>query len=233
MKSVILFFLVFITTGFALDEHGLIRGSSSDSSSSESLVFESTDHALLNETVFRLINKERTNRKLDTLKFNAALHQLARKNQSVMEFRTFKNVVKIQTKINKKLSSKAKLAGYKGGLTASVVSQHNAINYEKGKVFFHVKNDKDNVLGLYYGTKKDLKNPAITPPRIHTYTYEEFAASLLKNLTSKQKKILYSKSYQDLGLQLNWYYKSLHKRKIPQIKLVVILGGYMTAGMRN
>ncbi|MFT6747794.1 MAG: hypothetical protein ACJAZ2_002151 [Glaciecola sp.] len=230
MKAILLSFLMYLLVGITTEQQ--FESNESSDASTALLTFENTDHELLNSTVFQLINEERIKRKLDTLQFNSSLYQLARKKQSNLEFRTFKNAIKIQTKINKKLEIKAKNIGYKGVLVTSVASQHNALDYEKGKVFFHVKNDKTNKLGLYYGTKKDLKNPTIFVNKIPNYTYLQFATSLLKNLSSKQKKMLYSKSYTDIGLQLNWYYKSLHKRKIPQIKFVAILGGYVTAGMR-
>jgi len=58
-----------------------------------------------------------------------------------------------------------------------------------------------------------------------------FAKQLLSNLESDNKKNLYSKSYKWGGLHLQWYYKSINKNKIPQIKMIFILGGYQTAGM--
>jgi hypothetical protein len=230
MKSVVCSLICFLLFSSFLNKHEKNR--TSNETPSLVLSFENTDHELLNQIVFQLINIERLRRKLDTLAFNTSLYQIARKSQSTLEFRTFNNPLKIQSKINRKLNEKAKKMGYKGGILVSLASQHNAIDYEKGKEFFHKKNDKTNKLGLYYGTKKDLKNPSITVLKIPNYTYIEFASALLKNLSSKQKKILYNASYRDLGLQLNWYYKSLHKRKIPQIKLVTILGGYMTDGIR-
>jgi len=226
MKTVILSFLMYLLANPIVNEKVPLKDGST------LLTFDNTDHELLNKVVFQLINKERVKQKIDTLTLNSSLHQLARKSQSELEFRTFNDPVKIQSKINKKLEVKTKNSGYKGGIVVSLASQHNAINYEKGKPFFHLKNDKENKLGLYYGTKKDLKSSKKSIQKIPNYTYVEFASALLKNLSSKQKKILYSKSYKDLGLQLNWHYKSLHKRKIPQIKLVAILGGYMTIGTR-
>jgi hypothetical protein len=226
MKTVILSLLLYLLASPTAGEQVKLIGDST------LLTFENTDHELLNKTVFALINKERIKRKIDTLAFNSSLHQLAKKNQSELEFRTFKDPVKIQSKVNKKLEIKTKNTGYKGGIVVSLASQHNAINYEKGKAFFHLKNDKKNKLGLYYGTKKDFKDSKKTIQKIPNYSYVEFASALLKNLSSKQKKILYSKSHKDVGLQLNWHYKSLHKRKIPQIKMIAILGGYITIGTR-
>jgi hypothetical protein len=244
MKPIILILFTCVVYGFT-SNNGLNNSTGSCSGQKESLQestgtddsaelsFENTDHDLLNKTVFQLINQERRKRKVDTVAFNSSLYQVARKNQSLLEFRTFKNGVKIQSKINKNLQKTAKETGFKGGLTTSVAAECNAINYTKGKPFFHLKNDQENKLGLYYGAKKDLKNPDITVRKIPNYTYYQFAQALLKSLTSKQKKILHNKSYREMGLQLNWYYKSLHKRRIPQIKVVIIMGGYITAGVRK
>lgn len=202
------------------------------STASKELVYEQTDHELLNRTVFELINQERKLKKLPLLKRNEKLGTLAKSYQSTLEFKSFKNPLRIESKINKKLTEKAKKRGYKGGILQAVALQHNGINYEKDRPFFYRKDDQKNQLGMYYGSKKELKkNPDNLTP-IPNYTYVGFAKALLSQLSKKQKKMLYSKSYEDLGIQLNWHYKSLHKRKIPQIKLVVLLGGYVTLGIR-
>ena len=221
----ILFFCVFLI------QKGRCESKKMDSSSE--LRFENTNHRLLNKLVFYLINKERITRNLDTLTFNSPLNQLAKTNQAALEFRTFKTPKKIEAKINKNIKKESKSMGYKGGLTAALASEHNAINYEKGKDFFYNKTEPKNRLGLYYGFKKDLKDPEKQVIKIPNYSYKQFAKNLIEQLTKKQKKVLYNSSYSEAAVQINWYYKSLYKRKIPQMKLLVILGGYMTGQIRT
>lgn len=196
------------------------------------LQFKGTNHEVLNRTVLHLINKERVKKEVDTLGFNAALFQLCRFYQSKLEFKSFSNPKAIESKINKKINAKAKSNGYNGGITNSIAVQHNAIHYEKDKPFFYIKDDKNSEFGLYYGLKKDFKKHPEKVSEIPHFTYREFAQKLLNSLDKRQRKILYANSYKDIGIQLNWHYKSLHKKKIPQIKMVVVLGGYMTDGVR-
>lgn len=66
---------------------------------------------------------------------------------------------------------------------------------------------------------------------IDLYDYRGFAVDFLENMASPNKKKLYSKSYKWVGIQTMWYYKSINRKKIPQIKVVFILGGFQTAGM--
>ena len=211
---------------------------SADSSEKKSLyqselVFETYNYELLNQVVFDLINQERTKKGLDSLKHNDALYQTAKLYQSKLEFKSFKNALKIESKVNRNLNSLIKKAGYSGALVVSIANEHQGINYEEGSEFFHKKNDQKNILGMYYGSKKELKTNPNDLDTIPNYTYYEFATALLNNIEKHQKKILYSSAYKDIGLQLNWHYKSLHKRKIPQIKLIAVVGGFMTAGLRE
>lgn len=228
MKTLVCVLFIFLFNN--VNQEVLLEGA--DATKNDLLTLENTDHNLLNEVVLAHINLNRAERNLSPLLLNSSLYHLAQQSQFSLEFRPFKDVKKTQSKINKSLREKLKLTAYKGRLAESVAIQHNAINYKKGEAFFHLKGDKTNKLGLYYGAKKDLKNPQTTVKKIPNYTYDQFAQAMLNTLSSKQKKILYSSTYQDIGLQLNWYYKSLHKRKIPQLKMVAILGGYITAGTR-
>lgn len=197
-----------------------------------SLTFENTNHELLNYAVLLIINQERKKRGVSAVREHKGLSNIAKVFQSKLEFRSFVKPLKIASKINKNLLLETKKCGYKGGLAKAIAGQHNAVNYEKGKPFFHLKGDTKNKLGLYYGQKKGLKKENVKLNKINTYTYREFAEEIVKNLTKNQKRTLFNSAYQEIGIQLNWYYKSLYKRKIPQIKMVAILGGYLTSDIR-
>ena len=199
----------------------------------EELIFERYNPILLQRTVLTLINNKRTAKGLDSLKNNIVLERSAKQFQSKLEFKGFQNSERIESKINRKLTDAVKKSGYSGALAVSIACQHQGINYKKGSEFFHKKNDQGNILGMYYGEKKILKTDYSELDTIPNYTYYEFATALLDGLEKHQKKILFSSAYKDIGIQLSWHYKSLHKRKIPQIKLIAVVGGFMTAGLRE
>jgi len=200
--------------------------------SSDKLSIRDLNHEKLNRTVFRLINEKRNKKGLDTLSYNEALNKVATKYQDEFEFRRFKNTPSIERKINKDLFKRTKKAGFDGGLVLPVVGEFEALDYDEKQEFFLNKEDKDSEFKLYYGKRprKSEKNPMRNP--IEPMSYEGFAKLVLKNLESDNKKALYSKAYKWGGVHLQWYYKSLNKRKIPQIKMVFLLGGYATVGMR-
>ena len=93
------------------------------------------------------------------------------------------------------------------------------------------KSDTDTEFHLFYGEKPKKRDKDKSRLEIPHHSYLSFAKQLLSNLESDNKKNLYSKSYKWGGLHLQWYYKSINKNKIPQIKMIFILGGYQTAGM--
>lgn len=199
---------------------------------SEKLSVRALNHSLLNKTVFKLVNAKRKKKGLDTLEYNNALNNVAIKYQDEFEFRRFKNTPSIERKINKTLYQRTRKAGFDGGLVLPVVGEYEALNYDGKTEYFLNKNDKKSEFKLFYGKKprKSEKDPVRT--KIEALDYESFAKKILKKLESDNKKQLYSKAYKWGGLHLQWYYKSLNKRKIPQIKMVFLLGGFATAGMR-
>ena len=190
------------------------------------------NHNLLNRTVFQLVNEKRQKKGLDSLKYTSALNKVSLVFQNKLELRRFTNTSSIERKISKTLYSKTKKSGFDGGLVIPVVGEHEALDYDGNSEFFYNKNDKKSEFKLFYGIKprKSELNPKRT--EIQALDYYSFAKKILKKLESENKRELYSKAYKWGGLHLQWYYKSLNKRKIPQIKMILILGGYATSGMR-
>lgn len=207
----------------------LCIGSRSDNT--ERLSVKGFDEKKLNDLVFNLINKKRTKKGLPALEKEQALCTVAQQYQSKFEFRRFRHSEKVERKIERKLAEKTRKLGFKGGLVLPVVGQGNAIDYKKGKEFFYNKKDTDTEFHLFYGLKPRKKDVDKSRVEIPHHSYLSFAKALLLDMESKNKKKLYSKSYKWGGLHLQWYYKSINKNKIPQIKLIFILGGYQTAGM--
>ena len=197
----------------------------------QTLSFKNTNRELLNATFFHLINQLREQKKLDSLRWTIPLFMVAKDLQNQLEFKPFNDPKKIDAKVNLKLSANCKNAGYKGTLVKGLSAQNAAINYDGKSEFFFDKTDKTNEFPLYYGNikqKKQGKNLVLIP----NYTYLEFVQNLLKNLPSETLKQLQNSSYSHIGIQLQWNYKTLGKNQIPQIKLLCIVGGFQTAGIR-
>jgi hypothetical protein len=193
---------------------GLLKQSSDyTKAKNEKLSILSLDSEFLNQTVFRLINEKRRKKGVDTLEYSAELNNVCRKYQDELEFRRFKNTPSIERKINKQLSSRTKKSGF------------------KEQDFFIMKTETKSEFKLFYGKRpsKNAKNK--TRKEVQPLNYFHFAKNILRKLESENKKQLYAKSYNWGGLHLQWYYKSLNKRKIPEIKMIFLLGGHQTAGM--
>ena len=211
---------------------GLLKQSSHyTKAKNEKLSILSLDSEFLNQTVFRLINEKRRKKGVDTLEYSAELNNVCRKYQDELEFRRFKNTPSIERKINKQLSSRTKKSGFKGSLVLPIAAQEKALDYDKKQDFFIMKTDTKSEFKLFYGKRpgKNAKNK--TRKEIQPLSYFHFAKNILRKLESENKKQLYAKSYNWGGLHLQWYYKSLNKRKIPEIKMIFLLGGRQTAGM--
>tara|TARA_Y100000766_G_C18833018_1_gene569044 strand:+ start:447 stop:1160 length:714 start_codon:yes stop_codon:yes gene_type:complete len=202
------------------------------SAKTKKLGVKTLNHTLLNETVFKLVNNKRRKKGLDALNYASALNKVSLQFQDKLELRRFTNTSSIERKIGRTLYNKTKSAGFDGGLVVPVVGEYEALDYDGKSEFFYNRNEKQSEFKLFYGKKprKSELNPSRT--EIQPLDYYNFAKKILKKLESENKKELYSKAYKWGGVHLQWYYKSLNKRKIPQIKMIFILGGYATAGMR-
>ncbi len=198
----------------------------------EKLSVHNLKNELLNTTFFRLVNDKRRKKGLDTLVYTKALNKVSFNFQDKLELRRFSNSSSIERKINRTLQNKTKNEGFNGGLVIPVVGEFEALDYDGKSEFFYNKEDKQSEFKLFYG--KRPRKSELNPSRkeIKVFDYYSFARTIIKQLESENKKHLYSKSFKWGGLHLQWYYKSLNKRKIPQIKMIFILGGYATAGMR-
>lgn len=187
---------------------------------------------LLNETIFQLVNQKRIKKGLKALDYDASLNEVCRDYQDEFEFKNFRNSGSIERKIARKVHLKTKKAGFKGKLILPVVGQSEALNYNKKKEFHLNLNNHESEFHLYYGKKprKSEQNPDREP--IKAFNYYAFAKNLLNEMDSEHKKQLYKKHYKWGGIHTQWYYKSLNKRRIPKIKMIFLLGGYATAGMR-
>lgn len=202
-----------------------------DNDPDQDLLVKGFNEELLNQLVFDLINEKRVAKGLDSLDYTASLAVVAKKHQSALEFRRFTNKDKVEAKVEKRLAQETKKAGFKGKLVLPIAAQWDAINYERDEDYFYNKLDTETDFHLFYGVKPKKRDKNKDRDEIPKHSYDSFAKAMLDNLDSKNKDKLYSKSYKWIGMNFQWYYKSLNKRTIPQMKGIFIVGGYQTAGM--
>lgn len=225
MRNRIGIILIVVCFGFVM------KSNVGDLDPNADLSVKNYDERLLNKLVFNLINKNRVEKGLEALDYEEALSTACRKYQSKFEFRRFTTPEKVEKKIDRDLHAQTKKLGFKGGLVMPVVAQSNGIAYDEGQLYFFNKKDTETEFHLFYGQKPKKKDPNQDRDEIPHHTYASFAKELIENLSASHRKKIYSKSYKWGGLHLQWYYKSMNKNRIPQMKMILVLGGYQTAGM--
>ncbi|MFM7022913.1 MAG: hypothetical protein ACKOXB_08035 [Flavobacteriales bacterium] len=192
------------------------------------LTVADTDPELLNATVFHAINKMRQQKGKEALLHSPEMQKLAASYMGKVENRNFASADVIRKKFLKNILKDAKENGFKGTLLDLNVLQSQAVDYN-GKTFFYNKKDQSTELHLFYGerpTKQDKKQDREAIPN---YTYKSFAENLVTALLKldKENKTT-SKAYKYSACVLQWDYSSLYKKKIPQIKLIQVVGGFQT-----
>lgn len=190
------------------------------------------DTALLNDLVMQKINKKRVKKGLSAFVLDEHLSDLCLQYNSEFEGRNYKNTSSIERKIEKTLYTKAKKKGFKGGLILPIVADAHAMDFNDQNDFFSDKLQTTSEFKLFEGKKPAKSNKNYDYIEIKSLSYSVFADKILNELTSENKKQLYSKAFKWAGLHLQWHYKSLFKRKLPRVKMICIVGGYQTAGMR-
>ncbi len=199
----------------------------------KTLTLSSADPELLNATVFHTINQLREKKGKLPFEYSPELNKVAQSYLEKMEKRKFTNPEAIQSKYVKIILNDAKAQGFKGTLVNMNAQQYQAIDYN-GKEFFYNRKDSTTQLKLFYG-KMPVKNEK-HPERdsISCYTYKAFAEQIVDEMLKNDKqKVTLSKAYKFSSCVLQWDYSTLYKRKIPQIKLIQVAGGFQTDLMQE
>lgn len=186
------------------------------------------DPELLNATVFHAINIMREKKGRTAFEYSPELYKMTKEYMDKMEKKKFTDPEAIQKRYAKLLLNDAKSKGFKGTLVNMNVLEHQAVNYN-GKEFFYNKKDTITALHLFYG-KPPVKNEK-KPERdsLECYTYITFANALVDELLKSDKqKITTSKAYRYSACVLQYDYSTLYKKRIPQIKLIQVAGGFQT-----
>lgn len=191
------------------------------------------DPELLNATLFHAINLLREKKGKTAFEYSEELYKMSKEYMDKMEKKKFTDPEAIQKRYAKVMLNNAQAKGFKGTLVNMNAIEYQAVNYN-GKEFFYNKKDTNTALHLFYG-KPPVKNEK-KPERdsIDCYTYKSFAEAVLGELLKEDKqKITTSKAYRFSACVLQWDYSTLYKKRIPQIKLIQMAGGFQTDLMND
>lgn len=194
----------------------------------QSFDLNQTDYELMDATVFHLLNQKRTALGLPLLKHHTSLYQAGRKIQSEFEFRPFVQEDKTNARIRKSIEKDRWSLGFEGQLSTAFALQIDGLNWNSEQLF-HYDEASPSHTGFHLFEGKSSSKEKIELP---TYTYLECAKSIVNALSKEAQEAILSNIYEDCGIHVMWYYKTLNRRKIPQVKAVIILGGYATKGIK-
>lgn len=184
------------------------------------------------EFLVQCILEELNSRKQINLESNKSLADISEVYQLTYEAKHFYASGRYQTRIDKELSLKTtEQLKYEGSLVVSVVSSIDMIDYQGGDFHYH-RADKLSTLHLFYGERTKLNQ--IEEKLIPFDTYQTLSKKIVdQNLTGVNKKVLKSSAYKDIGVSVALDYKTLYRSKIPQIKVIMVLGGNQTALLKD
>lgn len=182
------------------------------------------DVAFLDNCILESINQKRVEYNRPEYKKSDALKRVCKAYQEEYKSRRFTNADRYERRINRGVLEKAEHIGYEGSLVESKVASLNALNYN-GKEYFHDARDTTTELQLFYGERGDGYDQPI-----EKYTYRGLSQAVAKHFFQARgyKKTMKSRAFKDIGIACRLDYRSLHRKTIPQLKVLVILGGNQT-----
>ena len=187
-----------------------------------------TDAELLNAAVFHAVNEMRSQKGKLPFQYSPELQKLVNVYLSKVENKSFISGEAIGKKFAKSILKDAKEKGFKGTLVDLNAVQTQAIAYNN-KTFFYNKKDVSTDLHLFYGERPAKTDKNQEREAIPFYTYKTFAENAVAQLLKldEENKVT-SKAYKFSACVLQWDYNSLYKSRIPQIKMLQIVGGFQT-----
>jgi len=187
-----------------------------------------TDPELLNAAVFHAVNEMRSQKGKLPFQYSPELQKLVNVYLSKVENKSFISGEAIRKKFAKSILKDAKERGFKGTLVDLNALQSQAISYNN-KIFFYNKKDISTDLHLFYGERPAKTDKNQEREAIPFYTYKTFAENAVAQLLKldEENKVT-SKAYKFSACVLQWDYNSLYKSRIPQIKMLQIVGGFQT-----
>ncbi len=201
--------------------------------SDETMDVANIDHELLNATIFFTLNKFRARKKREMYKYSFELENIAFNYVLIKSKKRIEDNRNNWQRIYKDFPGIGNLFDFKGKLITFNIACIDAIDYKKGKKFYYDRKDKSTDLKLYYGERHLRGEVSKEKIPIRSYSYMEFADELISNFRighgSRNAK---SKAYEYVGCYVDVDERTLHRRKIPKIKAMIVYGGFRLKGIK-
>lgn len=212
MKKVILIFFSFLL--FA------VRGQTFDPTN--------PDEDLLKKLVLSKINAKRVKRKGKELVLNEALQQTADQYVATFRYQRFENSAENKRRFKKNIRKQARINGYKNAFVDFHIVSQNAMNYY-GKQFYYDKDDTETSTHLFMGkkpSKKEKEEPGYKAVPVKTLTYDDLASIIARNFVRDDGYFSsLNNGFDKYGFALAVDGKTIHRNKIPKVKVILIVGG--------
>jgi hypothetical protein len=187
------------------------------------------DYELLNQLVLEKINSKRAKKHATEIASHKVLGEVASFYTNTYVLRKFENSEDNRLFIKKKIRKICKAHGYDPRLTTFTINTLNAIRYTR-RSYYYDKEENESELHLYYGdhkpTKKEKQAESYKPEAMKLYSYEEIANLIAEQLIKSSGRLkTLNTAYSQIGLSCAVEPRSIGGRKIPQLKIIMLLGG--------
>lgn len=186
------------------------------------------DEGLLRELIMQKINAKREKRKLKPLTLHNALQQTAEQYIAQFRYTRFENNQENKKRLRKHIKKNCQAAGYKNAYLDFQIRAQHAMNYY-GTHYYYDKEDTETSTHLFLVRrpgKTEKSKPGYKPVYMKTYTYDELATLIVRVFVRDDGFFSsLNNGYDKYGFALTVDKRTLYRNRIPQVKVLLILGG--------
>ena len=186
------------------------------------------DYELLKKTVIEKINIKRHQKSKVELINNTSLQLTSDYYIQMLRANKFENSSANKLRLNRKIKKFCKMNGYKNAFLDFHITNISCVNF-KGREFYFDKDDTETSTHLFIGkkpTKKEKSDEKFKEMPIKPYSYDELADIISRIFISDEGYFkLLNNGFDKFGFSLFVEKGSLYRHKIPNIKIILILGG--------
>ena len=186
------------------------------------------DYNRLNSLVIKLLNEKRAKKGKLPLVVNPSLQKTALYYTNVFVLRKFENNDINKTRFRKNFKKICRANGFYSRLIDFSINKLSALNYY-GTNYYFSREDSTSDLHLYYGKtpgRKEKEAENFKPTPLPTYSYEKLAQSIANKFIQDEGSFKsLNNAYDQLGLSCVIEPMSLGGRRLPKIKVILIVGG--------
>lgn len=186
------------------------------------------DYDFLKQLVIEKLNQKRNKKAKTDLIINNALQETSDNYTKVLRASKLERNSENKIKISKKIKKNCTANGYKNAFIDYHITSIPCVNF-KNTIFYFDSKDTETNYHLFIGnkpTKKEKADEKYKAVPIKLYTYQELADIIIKQFITDEGtfKIL-NNGFDKFGFSIAVEQKTLFRKKIPKIKVIIILGG--------